>query len=98
MSSLTIRIDEQINQQLETFAKTSQLTKSTIVRNSLIEYLNKQTQIHQQQNDLASKVIVSDLESVRARLALAESSNQLSDEVYEAEMKAFFKQELGIFR
>lgn len=98
MSSLTIRIDEQINQQLETFAKTSQLTKSTIVRNSLVEYLNKQARIHQQQNDLASKVIVSDLESVRTRLALAESSNQLSDEVYEAEMKAFFKQELGIFR
>lgn len=41
---------------------------------------------------------MSNLESVRARLALAELSNPLTDEVYETERKALFKQELGIFR
>lgn len=98
MSSLTIRIDEKTNQQLELLAKASQLTKSTIVRNSLLEYLAKQIQNNDFKQKLREKITVSDIDTVRTRLAQAEAGEVLSDEDYEIEMESFFKQELGILR
>ena len=98
MSSLTIRLDTETENQLEHLANISNKSKSVIARAGILEYLKKYQTIENSKNKLVEKVTVSSTSEVRERVLISESGNYLNDDEYEQEMDAFFRNELGLIR
>lgn len=98
MSSLTIRLDENTESLLNYFVKTTQQTKSELVRESLETFLKQKKQLEQQKNDLSASFSVNNKNEVAKRISESEASYHLTDEEYEKEMDDFFANEIGLIR
>jgi len=98
MSSLTIRLDENTESLLNHFVKTTQQTKSDLVRESLEIFLKQKKQLEEQKNTLSDSFTVNNKGEVARRILESEASNHLTDEEYEKEMDDFFANEIGLLR
>lgn len=98
MSSLTIRLDKNMDAMLNQLAEVLQQNKSTVAREGIARYLEEQLSKHQARQELAASFSSSNLDAVKQRIAESEAGQYLTDDEYERSMNGFFDKELGLVR
>lgn len=98
MSSLTIRLDKDMDAMLSQLAELLQQSKSALAREGINRYLEEQLSKHHAQQELAASFTYNDVKTVKQRIAESEAGQYLTDEEYERSMDEFFAKELGLVR
>lgn len=98
MTSLTIRLDKNMDAMLNQLAEVLQQNKSTVAREGIARYLEEQLSKHQARQELAVSFSSSNLDAVKQRIAESEAGQYLTDDEYERSMNVFFAKELGLVR
>lgn len=98
MTSLTIRLEKNLEAMLNQLSEVLQQSKSSLAREGIAHYVKEQLNKHQAQEKLAASFSCNTLEAVKQRISKAEASQPLTDEEYERSMDDFFAKELGLVR
>ncbi len=98
MSSLTIRLDKDMDAMLNQLAELLQQSKSTLAREGIARYLEEQLATHKTRQQLAASFTCNDTNTVKQRIAESEAGQYLTDKEYERSMDEFFAKELGLVR